>query len=214
MRDRDRRERDRYRDDRHYDDHDRSSKRIRYFDDQSTRRSRGDSREGRESRAAVEKGPEVCAQAPTYTEMILNYQTSRPSTADAEEEAKKARQAKVEAWKKKQLLKKGVEGIASPSAGDSGAASPAVASAAPESSTAQNGSGGSAPAAPVKKFVDPKMVQKKAAAAMEREKQKATLGGDVQIPKSASHARPADAKPANTPKGTHTNMANGEFPYV
>lgn len=170
---------------------------------------RGGSRERGEHRSRGERSAEVCTAKCSRSRTTLSEQTSRPSTADAEEEAKKARQARVEAWKKKQLLKKGV---ASPAAANSGAASPALDSPAAEASKAHTQDGADDEddnAAPLRKF-DHKAIAKRAAAAMDREKQKTALGGDITIPKSATHAPVVDAhKPANQPKAMYSNVANG-----
>lgn len=195
------------RDDRHRNDGDRNreNKRPRRDDD----RRRGDSRDGRQSRAESDREREVCPAIPAIRRVMLNSQAPRPSTADAEEEAKKVRQAKVEAWKRKQLLKKGVDATASPTANTPGAASPAAASPSAETSSSQNGTHGE-DSAPAKKF-DHKAIAKRAAAAMEREKQKTALGGDVSIPKSSTHAPALDtSKLANNTKATQPNVGNGK----
>lgn len=199
-RDRDRRERGRYADDRDYNDRDRDSKRARRDDDQPSRRHRGDSRD---RRADSERGREVHTLSEAQSRNMLNGQTPRQSAAEVEEEAKKARQAKVEAWKKKQLLKKGIDPTDSPAASNSGTSSPTA-------QLDQNGITSEDTAAPGKKF-DHKAIAKRAAAAMEREKQKTALGGDVSIPKSTGHAPAADAsKLANNTKAT-SSVANGKL---
>ena len=205
-RDRERRDRDRYRDDRYYDEHDRDSKRARRDDDAPRRRYREDSRDRGDARGEGKAASEVCTLSSTDRRTMLNCQTPRQSTAEAEEEAKKARQARVEAWKQKQLLKKGAEGGASPAGVTPSAASPAIAS----PSTPTHNTNGTEASVPGKKF-DHKEIAKRAAAALERGYQKTALGGDISIPKSTTHAPTVDAsKLANNAKAAISNTTNGE----
>ncbi|KAK3700954.1 pre-mRNA processing RNA-helicase [Vermiconidia calcicola] len=175
---RERRDRDRRRDGRdHYDDRDRKRPKR---DEES---QRNDSRDRKDGKVAPKDG-----------------ESSRPSTADADEEAKKAKLAKVEAWKKKVAEQKRQEaalnGSASPQVKTekANAASPtpdvgspatlshpATAPASP--ATPPDGAKSASPTPYAGKF-DPRAIAKRAAAAIER--QKAALGGDVVIPKSAN----------------------------
>ena len=156
---------------------------------------------------------------------MLNVKPSRPSTADAAEEDRKAKLAKVEAWKKKVEEKKRREAEAS------GAASPQMKteqvestapSTAPGSPRAQSVTSPDSPAAPVdgaklavpasrRKF-DPKEISKRAAAAMAR--QKALLGGDVVIPKSANDTSNVNrSNLADYSKVAASSRVNGQSYY-
>ncbi|KAI6867680.1 P-loop containing nucleoside triphosphate hydrolase protein [Hortaea werneckii] len=196
------RDRRRYRDD---DYQDRDSKRPRRDERSPARSHRRDSRDEGSTTASV-RGNE----------------SPRPSTADASaEEARKAKLARVEAWKKKMQEQKAAQ--ATPAAS---AASPAVKNedndtASPAAQSPANGSQASAtPASPGAKDdkpsspapyagkFDPKAIAKRAAAAMD--KQKSALGGDVVIPKSAQEASNSNgAKLADNSKVAPPRSVNG-----
>ncbi|RMY75635.1 hypothetical protein D0864_09799 [Hortaea werneckii] len=196
------RDRRRYRDD---DYQDRDSKRPRRDERSPARSHRRDSRDEGSTTASV-RGNE----------------SPRPSTADASaEEARKAKLARVEAWKKKMQEQKAAQ--ATPAAS---AASPAVKNedndtASPAAQSPANGSQASAtPASPGAKDdkpsspapyagkFDPKAIAKRAAAAMD--KQKSALGGDVVIPKSAQEASNSNgAKLADNSKVAPPSSVNG-----
>lgn len=161
---------------------------------------------------------------------MLTRQTSRPRTAEnaaKEEEERKAKLARVEAWKKQMAEKH----KASKSASDSGAASPAVVAdakgsaspavqspstaartpTAPDSPTADDNKPAS-PAPYAGKF-DPKAIAKRAAAKLDRSK--AALDGSPAIPKSATEAFVGNgASPANSNKVAPSNDVNGKSCYI
>ena len=218
-REREHRERDRYGGERGYDDRrneERASKRPRRDDNYERPRFREENEKRGDSKAGSDGATQVRTSSKALERTMLIIQMTRPSTADTEEDAQKARLSKVDAWKKKrQLEKQGGEGMASPAGDNSGAASPAVTS--PPADTSidrrQGEENGDEAWVPTKRF-DPKAIAKRASAAMEREKQKATLGSNVAIPKPASQATSANAKPARFFKATNMDVANGEFVHT
>lgn len=224
MRERER-DRRRYRDD---DYQDRDSKRPRRDERSPARSHRRDSRDEGSTTASV-RGNEVCLLRNRINHICIELtgQSPRPSTADASaEEARKAKLARVEAWKKKMQEQKAAQ--ATPAAG---AASPAVKNedndtASPAAQSPANGSQASAtPASPGAKDdkpsspapyagkFDPKAIAKRAAAAMD--KQKSALGGDVVIPKSAQEASNSNgAKLADNSKVAPPRSVNGKSRFL
>ncbi|KAK5168244.1 pre-mRNA processing RNA-helicase [Saxophila tyrrhenica] len=183
-------------------------------DDHARKRSRFEEESSRGANRRDDRGPRNDRMS------SKDRESSRPSTADssrkaaaeAEEEAKKAKLAKVAAWKQKRLVESG-KGAASPAAESPSATtqvptpdvssppnhgSPSKDSPAPASGPAY--AGDFDPAAAGKKAFDPKAIAKRAAAAMERSKA-ASLGGDVVIPKSV-----------NQPSNGVTTQANNSKP--
>ena len=199
---RDRRDdRDRRPHDRDYRD-DRDRKRSRRDEASPRRPRRDDSKDRKSERPSSSKSNEVCPTSDLLLRRtVLNKQPPKPSPAEAAEEDRKNKLAKVEAWKKRLEEKKrlGAEanGSSSPQVkveGTSTAASPDMGSPAnlsqpttgPASPAPPKDGEKSAPPAPYAGKFDPKAIAKRAAAAMERHK--AALGGDITIPKSASEA--------------------------
>ncbi|KAK4543693.1 hypothetical protein LTR36_005338 [Oleoguttula mirabilis] len=194
----------------------RGGNRDDYYDDRNRKRSRRDDASPRPSQRGDSR-----ERKSTKSESVKGNQSPRPSVADdADEAQKKARLAKVEAWKKsmaeKGQLKAPGSGAASPviKIQAKGAASPAVQSpavaspttTAPSSPAIQDDKPAS-PAPYAGKF-DPKAIAKRAAAAIE--KQKAALGGDVVIPKSATEASNVNgAFLANNSKVAPASSVNG-----
>ncbi|KAK0974876.1 pre-mRNA processing RNA-helicase [Friedmanniomyces endolithicus] len=147
------------------------------------------------------KGNEVRQPSKHASRMLLTRQSPRPTAADdAAEEAKKAKLAKVEAWKK-QLAEKNKPGTAKTSGpaapgvklgNSTGLGSPALQSPA----VASNINLGSSPPivkdkkpaspAPYAGKFDPKAIAKRAAAKLE--KSRAALDGNAVLPKSATEA--------------------------
>lgn len=211
MRDR-RHDRDRaHRDDRdHYDERDR--KRSKRDEEPPKPSSRDDKRDrDRNSSKPESVKEEVRLFEHAHADRaLLNNQSSRPSTANAEEEAKKARAAKVEAWKKKIEEKKRQEAAAKTATDVSASASPVTPleanspAPAPEKDVPDNAK---SPAPYAGKF-DPKAIAKRAASAME--KQKAALGGDVVIPKSAVAASNGSVSNVANNKKASSSRVQGE----
>ncbi|KAK1067404.1 pre-mRNA processing RNA-helicase [Friedmanniomyces endolithicus] len=192
-----RRDRRGYNDD--YDDSRR--KRTRRESSRSPRRARDDSRDRGSIKSSSVKGNEVRRPSNTNLRTQLTRQSPRPIAADdAAEEAKKAKLAKVEAWKK-QLAEKNQLGTAKAS----GPASPGVKlgdSTGPSSTALQSPAiaspislGPSSPIvrdkkpaspAPYAGKFDPKAIAKRAAAKLE--KSRAALDANAVIPKSATEA--------------------------
>lgn len=142
----------------------------------------------------------------------LNKQSVADVDPAVAEEEKKARLAmKVDAWKKKKLMKEMQEGKhigAADSPSGTSAASPGLMSASstePQSPARDT----AAPAVPYAGKFDHKAIAKRAAAALE--KRKAALGGDVVIPKSANET---SNKPSSTvadiSKAAPTRPVGGE----
>jgi ATP-dependent RNA helicase DDX46/PRP5 len=160
--------------------------------------------------------------------ILMASQPSLPPAKSAEEE-QKAKLAKLEAWRMKKQAEK-----AQKEAGGSGAASPQVNvdlanTAGPPSvgspATLSQPTTGPASPAPLKdgekpaspapnagKF-DPKAIAKRAAAALERERHRAALGGDVQIPtKSANEVSNVNGSTlADSSKVASSSRMNGKF---
>ncbi|KAK5120997.1 hypothetical protein LTR85_005781 [Meristemomyces frigidus] len=196
--------------------HGRDGNRGDYYDDRNRKRSRRDDGSPRHSQRGDSREPKS-----TNAESVRGNQSPRPTAADdAAEALKKARLAKVEAWKKsmaeKGQLKAPTSGAASPApkTDEMGSASPAAQSPAAASQTATAPSSPavkddktSSPAPYAGKF-DHKAIAKRAAALIE--KQKAALGGDVVIPKSATEASNVNvASLANNSKVAPSNSVNG-----
>jgi len=214
------RRRERYRDDREYDDHDR--KRPRRDDTPPRRRHRDDSRERMSTKSASVKGNnEVRHFSSLFCRTLLIRQSPRPTTADAVKDDLKAKQARVEAWKKKLQDKNSQKASTSspaPAVTTEATASPLPAASSP-SAHSHSGTGTepglpdvqddkpASPAAYTGKF-DPKVIAKRAAVAME--KSKAALGGDVVIPKSATETpHVIGSTVADSSKAAHPSCRTG-----
>ena len=153
----------------------------------------------------------------------LSKQSPRPASAGNDaEEAKKAKLAKVEAWKKKieekKRLQAGASGTASPQVGAAaspGVGSPAAASqpaTAPDSPAApKDGEKPASPAPYAGKF-DPKAIANRAREKLDKQK---ALGGDVVIPKSANATSNVNSSSlADNNKVAPTGLANGSSLWI
>ena len=220
-------DRDRRGNDRDYND-ERERKRSRLDDGRSPRPGR-DERDWMRDRPSSSRSNEVRHNTTIRSDnMLMNCKPTVPPAKSAEEE-KQAKLAKLEAWKRKKQLEKaekaGGSGAASPQVNvelANNAASPSMGSPATLSQPATGPASpapltdGEKPASPAPgagKF-DPKVIKMRAAAAIEREKQKtarSALGGDVLIPtKSANEASNVNGSTlADSSKVASSSRMNG-----
>ena len=218
--DRDRRGNDR---DRDYDDG-RDRKRSR-FDDRSSPRTGREDRDLIRDRPGSSRSNEVRQSGALYSDSILMGKQAPLPPAKSAEEEQIARLAKLEAWKKKRLAQQEAEGsgAASPqvnthqanTAGSPSVGSPAALSqptTGPASPAPFKDGGKPASPAPNAGKFDHKAIARRAAAAIEREKQKAALGGDVHIPtKSANEVSTVNGSTlADNSKVATSSRMNGE----